>query len=305
MHGPGVSGRVSCWVEAALAALALGCPTGCDRHAAQGDPASPVPTFEPTLVPQYLPDRWALLRQADVRVYVEDTLFVDGGWQPQTIWSSYLVTWRYAGNGDIIQREQACELVPGPIYIDTLVDTRVMVTVVPDVVYDHIPVAEWRARVSFPDEPGAPPTYELFPGEAGAQYWVLGATLEDPVHDSCPHDPDDPAEFDQDLDGNPGVTVESWVNGELEAHCYICSRTLYRFEPGAISFDNGVHQITGAMTDVLIDQTRYGSDSEDFDGDDPLTEWNPDGESWYWLVGLDDDATCEDVKQVFDLGTAW
>ncbi len=288
---------------AAAVTLHCGRDGGCSAGSSPDDYAPPQPTFEPTQVPDELPVQWALLRQADVFVYVEDSLFVEGGWQPQTIWSSYLVTWVERDDGDITQIEQACELVPGPVYIQTVFGTRIMETVIPDAVYANMPLAEWHARVTFPPdgEEGSSPVYQLFQSDYGPQYWVLGARLDDPVSESCPLSADDPAEWDQDQDNHPGVTVEQWIDGELDTLCYICSRTLYTFEPGTVFFDEGAHQITGSMVDVLIDQTRYGSDSEDFSGDDPMTEWNPEGRSWYWLIGLDGDATCDDVKAVFDL----
>ncbi len=284
-------------VVACVSCLDDGCPDGEDLD----DYSSPPPTFEPTLVPDELPSVWALLRQASVLVYVEDTAFVQGGWQHQTVWSTYRVEWAWEDGERFLQIEEPCELVPGPIYVQTVVGVRVMETVIPENVYQFVPPAQWEGRVTGGEETEEGIMYELFPGLEGAQYWVLGADLEDPVSQGCPLSAQDPAVVDQDRDGYPGITVEQWVNGELSARCYICSRTVYTFGPGTISFEDGHHQITGEMFDVVVDQTRFGSDSEDYPPGVLPTEWNPDGNNWYWLIGLDDTATCEDVRAVFEL----
>ena len=67
-------------------------------------------------------------------------------------------------------------------------------------------------------------------GDAGAAnvLWlpmhtqVVGATLADPVNDSLPTDPNDPTVFDQDQDGNPGITIK--LSGVASGDLYVVQR---------------------------------------------------------------------------------
>lgn len=56
---------------------------------------------------------------------------------------------------------------------------------------------------------------------------VRGALLENPGTDELPTDPDDPRVFDQDGDGNPGMTVSVKILGILEGWTYIVQRVQY------------------------------------------------------------------------------
>ncbi|MCS7273948.1 MAG: hypothetical protein NZ610_00865 [Candidatus Bipolaricaulota bacterium] len=54
--------------------------------------------------------------------------------------------------------------------------------------------------------------------------YLRGVRLQDPVRDSLPTDPKDPRIFDQDGDGNPGMTLQITVVGILSGEIYVIQR---------------------------------------------------------------------------------
>lgn len=54
--------------------------------------------------------------------------------------------------------------------------------------------------------------------------YLRGVRLQDPERDPLPTDPKDPRIFDQDGDGNPGMTLKASVMGLLNADIYIIQR---------------------------------------------------------------------------------
>ncbi len=251
---------------------------------------------------QDYPHTWALVRQASIEAYVYESILTNESWEPQTIWSYYLVQWDDQPNGTIKQTETLCAMESSEIVVTTKLGTeRWQQTVVPQTVVDSVPPATWSATLTVTEDADAeggecPVVYSLNDTPFGPQYWVFGAHLNDPATETCPSSEDDPAEYDQDQDGHPGVTTQQWVNGELNANIYVCSRTLYRFEPGLVSEIEGEgYRIQGKMVDVVIDQTMFGSDNATLDGMDPESRWSPNDLTYYILVQLPDDATCADV----------
>ncbi len=248
------------------------------------------------------PSAWGLARQVRIEVYVADSLFTKGGWYPQTVTSYYLVEWADLGDGLLAQTETPCQTDVSTIWVETVIGGTVAVeTVIPDSVIASVPPATWTAGIEGFISPEGDPSewvvYTLSDTEYGPQYWVMGAVLEDPVSESCPSDPNDPREWDQDGDNNPGVTTEQWVQGDV-AHVYLCSRTLYRLEPAVVcDFENDAgettYQVSGGVYDVVIDQSLYGSD--DPSQTDPESRWSPNDYSFYVLRSLPDGATCADV----------
>ncbi len=55
---------------------------------------------------------------------------------------------------------------------------------------------------------------------------VLGAKLKDDIRESLPSDADDPRVFDQDKDGEPGMTVK--IDGFVSGEVYVVQRTTTR-----------------------------------------------------------------------------
>ncbi|MCX8104027.1 MAG: hypothetical protein N3E42_06345 [Candidatus Bipolaricaulota bacterium] len=54
--------------------------------------------------------------------------------------------------------------------------------------------------------------------------YLRGVRLQDPVRDPLPTDPKDPRIFDQDGDGNPGMTLQITVVGVLNGEIYVIQR---------------------------------------------------------------------------------
>ena len=117
---------------------------------------------------------------------------------------------------------------------------------------------------------------------------LAGAKLEDPRADALPTDPDDPRVVDEDKDGHPGVTV--WVRGLLDGDIYLTTRSWSDFE-GLVQDPKRV----SGSTRFGQEQVILGTTSRFLD--DP-PEAKPDlNQSRFWLLRLDDAATCEDAKR--------
>jgi hypothetical protein len=67
---------------------------------------------------------------------------------------------------------------------------------------------------------------------------VVGAALADPANGPLPTDPSDPAVYDQDQDGNPGITVK--VSGIVSGDLYVVQRQKDELKGIAISNDRVV-----------------------------------------------------------------
>ncbi len=122
---------------------------------------------------------------------------------------------------------------------------------------------------------------------------VRGAVLDDPVQDPLPTDPDDPRVFDQDGDGNPGLTVR--VTGLLSGEIYVVQR--------------GSDELTGQVQgrdrfDGLVtwenEQVVLGTDNPLLDNE-PDTIVNPDpAASFFRTTRVADDAECPDLIENAD-----
>lgn len=111
---------------------------------------------------------------------------------------------------------------------------------------------------------------------------------EDPRQQPLPTEPDDPRVFDQDGDGNPGVTIEvdaTITSGEV----YVVQRVVDRFEAP----DVDEHEIAG-IVDWQEEQEILDASDEELLLAEPQTRPNPDEEASYFrMQKLDDDAPAD------------
>lgn len=107
---------------------------------------------------------------------------------------------------------------------------------------------------------------------------VHGARLENPEQDELPTDPADPRVFDQDEDGNPGVTVGVTILGVLSGEVYAVQRLSKHMEgavdssdrvKGLISWTN--EQVALAASSPLLQTTGEA-------------EVHPDAERSYFVM---------------------
>ncbi|MEW5847655.1 MAG: hypothetical protein AB2A00_02535 [Myxococcota bacterium] len=97
--------------------------------------------------------------------------------------------------------------------------------------------------------------------------------------------------WDEDDDGNPGVTVK--LTGSISADAYLVSRSVYRLEGTVLSTDH----IQGLARSQKTNQHTVKATNSLAEGESktrPDTS-NPKA-SWFDMVRLGDNATCDDVR---------
>lgn len=138
----------------------------------------------------------------------------------------------------------------------------------------------------------------LSPGDAATTLPygdVWGARLVDPINDPLPTQATDPTSWDQDLDGEPGVTVVLWVDDRsLEfGTVYVAQRVVFSLEGTLLNRDEvtGLVHVHGAGQTVLGAEQGY---IEDFV---PDVRPSPDTTlSWFKMLRVDQDFSCVDLS---------
>jgi hypothetical protein len=297
-----------------LAAVPLaGCSgTSCDDDDCNAIESSPSPTPPPVATPtDFLKDHphtWAMVRQIDQEVYIYDSPITKAAWYPQVTWSYFLVTWKDKDVGEdtatVEQTEELCGAEASDIIVDTKIGDQRQSTGIPQKLIDSIPPDVWTATLSSVGD--GTYSYQL----NGPQYSVWGAKLADPLNDECPmrdeagtsYTPDTlpPEEWDEDTDGNPGVTTEVLIEGDHFADTYICQRLVFHEAASAVGSVTGKgFQVQGGFTDYLNDQSQYWADTSLFEDQDPEVRWSSSKNgtnTYYVMIELPDGATCKDVK---------
>jgi hypothetical protein len=119
---------------------------------------------------------------------------------------------------------------------------------------------------------------------------LRGVHLTDPLGESMPSGPDDPRVYDQDNDGNPGLTVE--VSGIVSGQTYIIQRDISSMEGFVLSQDRaeGLVSFTaefiavGATSAILMQMNDYQTWT------DPVAE-----NSYVIFQRIDPSWTCADI----------
>ena len=180
------------------------------------------------------------------------------------------------GDGFIIS-EKGC-------HVDSMPESGIS-TVIPDAVPRSIPTT--------------PQPFHLWE-ENGEVQWsrpekvvLMGVQLENPANDELPSSSDDGRIWDQDEDGNPGitVTVEGFVSGDI----YVIQRTFSSYT-GVVGDDDN---FTG-WVDELGQQQVIGATNPMLNQNIP-TEPHPDpDQSTVQLVRLAGATTCDELIQQKD-----
>jgi len=136
--------------------------------------------------------------------------------------------------------------------------------------------------------------------EGETVYWqrpetvtLLGVTLDDPKGDALPDDPSDNRVFDQDGDGNPGVTVKlaGFISGDL----YVVQRTINTYRGTLI--DTGV--LTGSIEE-FGEQSIMGSTNSMLEQDIPSEALNNPDDNVIKMVAVDAAIDCDTVVDLAD-----
>ncbi len=188
--------------------------------------------------------------------------------------SLVLARWERLGT-DATWTETTCSVEQNEVF-----DT---VTSFPDAFVETMPVHTRVGTLSAP-ETGA----TFF---AGPFVDLVGVTLDDPSGDALPDDPDDSRVFDQDEDGEAGVTVhvDQAIMGEGDV--YVVQRTTTTYEGVIVSGD----RIEGYL-DSAPEQSVLSASTWWLELDVPPPEPDPEpSHSYFVMQQMDDDATCADV----------
>lgn len=160
-------------------------------------------------------------------------------------------------------------------------DTDVVATVVPD---SFVAALTVEHKPSFVSLDGAQPAF------VQPKYVELhGLTLDDPVNDAMPGDPEDPRILDLDNDGNPGLTI--FITGLIDGALYVVQRARSTLDGTILS----AHRIEGQML-WEQEQVVLGSDNPILAENHPETWVDPVKENSYFImIRVDDDWGCEQI----------
>lgn len=80
---------------------------------------------------------------------------------------------------------------------------------------------------------------------------VLGAKLANPMTDALPTDPTDSRVFDQDKDGNPGMTIK--LTGLIDGTAYVVQRLISSYDGAALTKDHLQGKLGFSSEQVILD----------------------------------------------------
>jgi len=112
-----------------------------------------------------------------------------------------------------------------------------------------------------------------------------------PTPDNYEKSPQSDWMWDEDEDGNPGVTI--FMRGTLTADLYVVKRNVYVFDGTIVSDDRiqGLNKTSVSESNSVKSTVGWLAGTGTAKSDpDPL-------KSWFDMVRLKDDATCDDVAQ--------
>jgi len=115
---------------------------------------------------------------------------------------------------------------------------------------------------------------------------LLGVNLDDPIRDELPENPDDSRVYDQDGDGNPGVTVK--VGGFISGDLYVIQRTTNTYT-GTLD-DAG--SLIGSIEE-FGEQKIMGATNAMLEQDIPSEHLNDPAVNTIKLVPVDSSITCQ------------
>ena len=130
---------------------------------------------------------------------------------------------------------------------------------------------------------------------------IRGTTLENPETDELPTSPDDPRVFDQDEDGNPGMTVSARILGIIAGETYVVQRVRYELRATWVTPDRVEGTIAWSDEQNILDVSNplLAAGASSTPDPDPtkhvfimiraLDEWNCEWlqEQWRELFGVE------------------
>lgn len=191
-----------------------------------------------------------------------------------TTTSLVLARWERDGT-DVVWTETTCSVEQSAVF-----DTE---TSFPDAFVETMPVHTRTGTLSAP-ETGATLS-------AGPFTDLVGVNLDDPAGDALPDDPADSRVFDQDGDGEPGVTVH--VDQALlgEGDVYVVQRAITTYDGVVVRAD----RVEGYLRSET-EQSVLGASEWWLELEVAPPEPDPDeSHSYFVMQQMDDASTCADV----------
>lgn len=121
---------------------------------------------------------------------------------------------------------------------------------------------------------------------------VRGCRLADPVNDPLPTSADDPRVFDQDGDGNPGLTVRVSILGIAAGEVYVVQRVRYRLSGMVVTPDRIEGLIEWKNDQVTLDATSSFLEANTNSHPDPAPE-----HSYFVFRRIQPDTLCEEIEE--------
>ncbi len=120
--------------------------------------------------------------------------------------------------------------------------------------------------------------------------YLRGVRLNDPERDPLPTDPKDPRIFDQDEDGNPGMTIKASVVGVFNADIYIIQRD-WNILRGRLTSSTTLD----GLVEWGSEQVIIGATNPIFLNPNPtFSDPNPNN-SFFRSTRVSDDTSCEQI----------
>ncbi len=124
---------------------------------------------------------------------------------------------------------------------------------------------------------------------------VRGAVLDDPINDPLPSRHDEATlvdTYDQDKDGNPGLTTK--MVGVLQGEVYSIQRWGWSYHGNILDRDDDVLRI-GGFIESNSDQPMLGSNKESMIYDTDYTPHHDHTRAYFRFQKMDDNASCEEI----------
>jgi len=119
---------------------------------------------------------------------------------------------------------------------------------------------------------------------------LRGVHLDNPATDVMPTDASDSRVYDQDGDGNPGISLV--ISGAVSGQLY----TIHRHQAALDGCFTSQDRIVG-LTDWTTDQIILGSNPQNISANKPVATTHPDASlSHFVMVKLADGDTCAELK---------
>jgi hypothetical protein len=248
------------------------------------DPGDPLDTSDPQDTGEYVDtgdpeppaQRWALLE-------VVSTLIDDPTpWSDET-GATQLFSWKSVelvrDGVDIRWTETTCGMESTEIFAT--------VTVYPDALVDAMPAGGRSATLS---EAVTGATFTMEP-----QVTLLGARLDDPYTDDMPEDGADPEAWDQDEDGQPGVTVRVEQSLLGEGEVFVAQRTFTSYDGVLVSSDRIEGYVDSDNEQVIFDASTWWLEIDTNSQDDPDRS-----HSYFILQQVDEGMDCAAIMDERD-----